>query len=224
MNDGSAHPDHVLERELSRQLAPVAAPEDLWTRIHEPRRPATRGIPIAWIALPATVVVLVAFAGLYRNAYWKANRAHEPLAELPPASRDFDFRSSDFGAIRKWVKAESNIDIDLPDGSATSASPVLLLGVRLIRFRGSPAAAIEYHVGEGAATLVVSGKQAGLSGNTEVGKHLFSAMKSAGKDHQQLLSWNMRNQNYTIAYSGAKDLGGACLLCHANTRSLITAN
>jgi hypothetical protein len=214
MNDSSSW----LERELARQLAPVAAPETLWDRIHEPRRPVPRAMAIGWVAWPATVVVLIACAGVY----WKMNHAREPLAELPPASRDFDFRSSDFGAIRKWVKAESNIDIDLPDGSATSAAPVLLLGVRLIRFRGSPAAAIDYHVGEGAATLVVSGKQAGLSGNTEVGKHLFSAMKSAGKEH--LLSWNMRNQNYTIAYSGEKDLGGACLLCHANTRSMLTVN
>jgi len=214
MNDGS----FSLERELARQLAPVAAPETLWDRIHEPRSAPPRGMPIAWFAWPATVVVLIACAGVY----WEMNRSHEPLAELPPASRDFDFRSNDFGAIRRWVKAESNIDIDLPDGSATTAAPVLLLGVRLIRFRGSPAAAIDYHVGEGAATLVVSGKQAGLSGNTEVGKHLFSAMKSAGKEH--LLSWNMRDQNYTIAYSGAKDLGGACLLCHSNTRSLLTVN
>jgi hypothetical protein len=222
MNDGSPRLQYVaLERELARQLAPVAAPENLWDRLQEPRPSPPRGMPIAWFnwhraAWPATVVVLIACAG----GYWKMNRAREPLAELPPASRDFDFRSNDFGAIRKWVKAESNIDIDLPDGSATSAAPVLLLGVRLIRFRGSPAAAIDYQVGEGAATLVVSGKQGGLSGNTEVGKHLFSAMKSAGKEH--LLSWNMRNQNYTIAYSGDKDLGGACLLCHSNTRVLIT--
>jgi hypothetical protein len=217
MNEGNSW----LESELARQLAPVPAPENLWDRIHEPQRsiPAVpRGMPIAWVAWPATVVVLIACAGIY----WKVSHGREPLAELPPASRDFDFRSNDFGAIRKWVKAESNIDIDMPDGSATSAAPVLLLGVRLIRFRGSPAAAIDYHVGEGAATLVVSGKQAGLSGNTEVGKHLFSAMKSAGKEH--LLSWNMRNENYTIAYTGEKDLGGACLLCHANTRSLLTVN
>ena len=157
MNDGSLWPEHqpALERELASQLAPVAAPETLWDRIHEPRRSLPRAIPVAWIAWPATVVVLIACAGVY----WKMNHAREQLAELPPASRDFDFRSSDFGAIRKWVKAESNIDIDLPDGSTASAAPVLLLGVRLIRFRGSPAAAIDYHVGEGAATLVVSGKQ-----------------------------------------------------------------
>jgi hypothetical protein len=217
MNDSIPRLQHMaLERELARQLAPVAAPETLWDRIHEPLPSPPRGMPIAWVVWPAAVVVLIACAG----GYWKMNHTREPLAELPPASRDFDFRSSDFGAIRKWVKAESNIDIDLPDGSATSAAPVLLLGVRLIRFRGSPAAAIDYHVGEGAATLVVSGKQPGLSGNTEAGKHLFSAMKSAGKEH--LLSWNMRNQNYTIAYSGDRDLGGACLLCHSNTRVLIT--
>src|ERR1035441_9466891 len=136
MNDGSPRLQHAaLERELARQLAPVAAPETLWDRIHEPRPPAPRGMPMAWfnwhgVAWPATVVVLIACAGVY----WRMNRAREPLAELPPASRDFDFRSNDFGAIRKWVKAESNIDIDLPDGSAASAAPVLLLGVRLIRF------------------------------------------------------------------------------------------
>jgi hypothetical protein len=219
MNDGSPWPQHAaLERELARHLAPVAAPQTLWDRIHEPRPSPPRAMPIAWFAWPATVVVLIACA----VGYWKINRAREPLAELPPASGDFDFRSSDFGAIRKWVKAESNIDIDLPDGSATPAAPVLLLGVRLIRFRGSRAAAIDYHVGARAATLVVSGKQGGLSENTEVGKHLFSAMKSAGKEH--LLSWNMRNQNYTIAYSEREDLGGACLLCHSNTRSPISVN
>ncbi len=219
MNEGSPwFESAALEHELARQLAPVAAPENLWDRIHEPRSRAPRSMPTAWVAWPATVVVLIACAGVY----WKMNHAREPLAELPPASRDFDFRSNDFGAIRRWVKAESNIDIDLPDGSATSAAPVLLLGVRLIRFRGSPAAAIDYHIGERAATLVVSRKQEGLSGDTEVGKHLFSAMKSAGKEH--LLSWNMRNQNYTIAYSEDKDLGGACLLCHSNTRGLITVN
>jgi hypothetical protein len=223
MNDGAPWVEREpnLERELARQLAPVTAPETLWDRIHEPGKSVPRGMPMAlfaWqqVVWPAAVVVVIIFAGVL----WKMSPAREPLAELPPASRDFDFRSSDFGAIRKWVKAESNIDIDLPDGAATTAAPVLLLGVRLIRFRGSPAAAIDYHVGEGAATLVVSRKQGGLTANTEAGKHLFSPMKSAGKEH--LLSWNMRNQNYTIAYSGDKDLGGACLLCHANTRSLIT--
>ena len=220
MNNGSPWLGHEpeLERELARQLAPVAAPENLWDRIHEPRLAPPRAMPIAWVAWPATVVILIACAGVY----WKTTRAREPVAELPPASRDFDFRSNDFGAIRKWVKTESNIDIDLPDGSATTAAPVQLLGVRLIRFRGAPAAAVDYHVGEGAATLVVSGKQGGLSGNTEVGRHLFSAMKSAGNAH--LLSWNMRNQNYTIAYSGPQDLRGGCLLCHANARSLLTVN
>ena len=219
MNDGSPWPQNpALERELARQLAPVAAPETLWDRMHEPRPTPPRGISIAWVAWPATVMVLIACTGVY----WKMNHPREPLAELPPASRDFDFRSNDFGAIRKWVKAESNIDIDLPDGSTSAAAPVLLLGVRLIRFRGSPAAAIDYHVGERAATLVVSGKKGGLSGNTDVGEHLFSAMRSAGKEH--LLSWNMRNQNYTIAYSAKEDLGGACLLCHSNTRSPLTIN
>ncbi len=224
MNDSNPWPQHAaLERELARHLAPVTAPETLWNRIHDPRPSSPRITPIAWfnwhraVWPAAAVALIVCVAG-----YWKMSHPREPLAELPPASRDFDFRSSDFGAIRKWVKAESNIDIDLPEGSATSAAPVLLLGVRLIRFRGSPAAAIDYHVGEGAATLVVSGKQEGLSGNTEVGRHLFSAMESAGKEH--LLSWNMRNQNYTIAYSGKKDLGGACLLCHSDPRSLISVN
>ncbi len=222
MNEPAPSPGRYagLERELGRQLAPVAAPEALWDRIQEPRRSVVRGLPVAWIAWPAAaVVVSIVCAGVF----WKVNHPREPLAELPPASKNFDFRSSDFGAIRKWVKTESNIDIDMPDGSsAAAAAPVLLLGVRLIRFRGRPSAAIDYRVGEGTATLVVSGKGAGLNANAEMGKHLFSATRAAG--NERLISWSMRNQNYTIAFSGAKDLRGGCLLCHANSRGMITVN
>jgi hypothetical protein len=30
-----------------------------------------------------------------------------------------------------------------------------------------------------------------------------------------LVSWNMREQAYTIAYAGGNDPQGGCLLCHA---------
>jgi hypothetical protein len=209
-----------LESELVRQLAPVAAPGTLWDRVCTPRPSVPRGTSIHRVAWPvAAAIVLVAGAG----AFWQLNRMREPVVELPATSRDFDFRSNDFGAVRTWVKAKADIDIDLPDESAVAENaPARVLGVRLIRFRGLPSAAIDYRVGDGSATLVVSRKRAGLRDDGEAGKHLFSAMKASG--NERLISWSMRDQNYTIAFSGEKDLRGACVLCHANQRGMVTAN
>lgn len=215
-----------LERELARQLAPVAAPESLWNRIHEPRRSVGRGDSFRWTVWPAVALLtLLVCAGVFRtlNMRGAEELSVQELAELAKNSKDFDFRSSDFGAIRSWVKAESNIDIDLSDeSSAAENASVRVLGVRLIRFRGLPVAAIDYRVGDDFATLLVSGKRADVGGNSDVGKHLFRAMKSAG--NTRLVSWNMRNQNYAVAFTGGQSVHGACLLCHANMPGLIAIN
>jgi hypothetical protein len=84
----------------------------------------------------------------------------------------------------------------------------------MMNYRGLRVAAINYRAGDETATLFVSAKRAGLSGNTEISKHLFSQIASEGD--QRIVSWNMRNQTYSIAWPGAKSSRGACLLCHAS--------
>jgi hypothetical protein len=197
-----------LERELARQLAPVAAPASLWKRIEEPRERSRPRASLRWIAWPAAAIVtLIACAGLLRTI---------------DRSRDSEFRSSDFGAIRSWVKARADIDIDLPEGSAVENALVRLSGVRLIRVKGLRVAALDYRVGDNAVTLFVSGKPPAPVVNTVASRHLFSDVSS--RENTRLVSWNMRNQNYTIAFSGPGDAHSACLLCHANVPGMITMN
>jgi len=152
-------------------------------------------------------MVLLAFAGVLRTL--TVDRDPDILTDR---AGSFDFRSDNFEDIRAWAKTEANIDIDRPSGQlAPERADVRLLGARLIRRRGLPVAAVDYLVGDEAATLFVSGKRGGLSGTTEAAGHLFS------RDNPRLVSWSMRNQTYTIAFSGAKNPRGACLLCHTNT-------
>jgi hypothetical protein len=220
--------DLWLERELARQLAPVAAPESLWDRIHQQqgrqqRRPARRVSFERTFWPVAVAMVLLAFAGVLRTL--SVNREADQLPEqelalLARPSGDFDFRSNSFADTRSWVKTQADIDIDVPAGQSNAdRGAVRLLGTRIIRFNGLPVAAIEYRVGDQVATLFVSGKRAGLTASAKASKHLFS--------QGRLVSWNMRSQTYTIAvsktgvFSGATNSRGACLLCHANSPGVI---
>jgi anti-sigma factor RsiW len=210
------HPE--LARELTRQMAPVTAPEALWDRL-KTGRPQRRG-SLEWVFWPvAAAMVLLAFAGVLRTLKVQRN-PHDRLTEqelaVAAAPRGFEFRSDNFEESRAWVKEQANIDIDVPSRQpAADRGTVRLLGARLIRVHGLPVAVIDYHVGDEVATLLVSGKRPGLTGNTEVSPHLFSQIKTAG--NERLLSWNMRNQTYTIAFSGMKNSHAACLLCHSVT-------
>jgi hypothetical protein len=205
--------DLWLERELTRQLASVSAPESLWDCINRQQRPR-RCVSFDRAFWPVAVaMVLLAFAGVVR-----ALSVDHDTAKLTEHSGNFDFSSGNFADIRAWAKAKANIDIELPSGNLASDSrDVRLLGARVIRLRGLPVAAIDYRVGDEAATLFVSGKRGGLSGTTEASGHLFSRTRLAGD--ARLFSWNMRNQTYTIAFSGAKNPHRACLLCHTNSPS-----
>jgi hypothetical protein len=216
--------DLWLERELARQLAPVAAPESLWDRINRQQRRPSRRISFERTFWPVAVaMVLLAFAGVLRTL--SLNREPDQLPEqelalLARPSGDFDFHSNSFADTRAWVKAQANIDIDVPAGRpGAEHGAVRVLGTRIIRLRGLAVAAIDYRVGDQVATLFVSGKRAGLTGTAKASKHLFS--------RGRLVSWNMRSQTYTIAFSATgafSETGnshGACLLCHASSPGVI---
>jgi hypothetical protein len=190
-----------LEMDLSRGLGPVSAPEALWDRIHEPRIPPRTSSFRLW---PIAAALLMMTSGVVA---WRISLARDPVSAMERLAarelvgpHEFDLRSEDPLEIRTWVKARTNIDIELPGSSA-----VRLLGARLIRLDGVPVAAVGYQVGDSAATLLVCRKRSGASTT----KHVFSRAES------RLLTWTMRDQVFTIA-SAAKDPQAACQLCHAD--------
>jgi anti-sigma factor RsiW len=191
-----------LEMELARQLRPVAAPEGLWDRIHEPQTPRRASSFGLW---PIAAALLLMGSGIVA---WRISLARDPVSAMQKlAQRElsgpqrYDLYSEDPLEIRTWVKTKANIDLDLPGSGA-----VRLLGARLIRLDGEPVAAVGYKIGDNAATLLVCRKR---SGGATSAKHVFSRVNA------RLFTWTMREQVYTIA-SAAKDPQAACLLCHAN--------
>lgn len=216
--------DLWLERELARQLAPVAAPEPLWDRINRQQRKPAGRLALERTFWPVAIAMaLLAFAGVLHTLSVSREPDQLPEQELALFARpfgDFDFHSNSFEETRAWVKARADIDIEVPPGRpAAERAAVRLLGTRIIRLDGLPVAAIDYRVGDQMATLFVSGKRAGLTVNAKASKHLFS--------QGRLVSWNMRSQTYTIAVSksgalsGVGNSRGACLLCHANLPGVI---
>jgi hypothetical protein len=172
----------------------------LWDRIQEQRTPRRDSSFRLWAIAAALLLTVSAVVA------WRISLARDPVSAMERLAQrelagphEFDFRSGDASEIRTWVKARTNIDIELPESSA-----VRLLGARLIRLDGSPVAAVGYQVGDSAATLLVCRKRSGASTT----KHVFSRVES------RLLTWTMREQVYTIA-SASKDPQAACLLCHA---------
>ncbi|HEY3823712.1 MAG TPA: hypothetical protein VGL82_04095 [Bryobacteraceae bacterium] len=212
--------DLWLEEELKRQLAPVVAPGSLWDRIEHPRPAPRHGIAPAklWWPLVAVTVLLTVIITLHNLdvPHNQDTLVEREVATLTGISKGFDFRSENFQDIRKWAKVTANIDIDRPPGAPSEGrSTAQLLGVRLIQLQGLPVAAIAYRMGDETATLFISGKRAGLSGNTGASKHLFFPKTTTG--NTRFVSWNMRNETYTIAFPGTKSFQAACLLCHATT-------
>jgi hypothetical protein len=137
----------------------------------------------------------------------------QELRVLADPSSGVSIASDDPMKIRDWVKSRSSIEVEIP---STRSEAIRLLGAKLVQLRGSLVAAIAYRVGADSATLVVT--KAACCNADAGSRHLFSKAGTAGGT--ALVSWEMRDQAYTIAYAGSGALHGACQLCHAEGRPL----
>jgi hypothetical protein len=198
-----------IERELARQLRPVAAPADLWGRIEE-RRALPRERSFGWSVWPiAAALMLVAGSAVVWRLVTPRSIEEMAMRELRDTDH-LDFRCDDPEQIRRWVKAKAGIDIELPGKTG-----VRLLGARMMERQGSPIAAIAYRVAGGAAALLVS-RRSGDSGGRA---HRFAPAGSARG--ARIFSWTMREQEYTIACSVTREPEVACLLCHSQPQTTL---
>jgi hypothetical protein len=196
--------DSWLEAQLSRQLCPVSAPDALWNRIHEQRRPLRVRPQRRLMWSFAALALLIVATGMY----WRLGVTRDPSEELS---------SSDAQQIRSWVKAKSNIDIRLPDGSPFGNQAVRLLGARIIRMQQYSVAVVNYRVGSESATMLVTDHRA--IGESRNPGHTSPRVSNTGG--MALYSWSLGANDYTIAFAGAKEPRAACLLCHVNTPALM---
>ncbi len=114
-----------LEAELARQLAPVSAPDSLWDRIHEQRRPL-RVRPRPWrawfvggmsIAVAATLLLLAGFA----------LRAGSSPGHAGPIETAREFRA--LASAWRLVQVRLGNDAALPNVQKDTEQPCLLCHV-----------------------------------------------------------------------------------------------
>ena len=88
-----------LERELTGQLAPVAAPATLWFRIHA-RTEAGRRLSFSAVLWPSMAVLVLTIA---------------TAAALHRTPHPDDFTSSSPEAIRQWTLDRAGLDVVFPE-------------------------------------------------------------------------------------------------------------
>jgi hypothetical protein len=232
--------DNWLERELAGQLCPVAAPDSLWRRIHEQRRPLRVG-PQRWWNRTTGPVAATLLLTLLAAVVWRMGAIRDPQADLrmlaerelrglEDGSGKIDIRSTDPREIRAWVRARSGIEVQLPDSATSGNQEVRLVGAGLVQLDRHSVAVISYRVGGKPAALVVAGGRAGSArspaGNstgTPAGNDspLHGAPRIGSAKEMSLYSWSVGAAEYTIAFGGTEEPQRACLLCHANPPALV---
>ena len=199
-----------FEPELSRHLAPVKAPEELWdriqgVRIQSPevspgRRPSRPKVGWIWAAGAVALVALGAGLTVWLNRdLGSEERAVRALGRTP---EELQFRSADTAELRAWLKSGAGLEVPLP---AHTAPSVRVIGASVSRRKGTPTAEVAYRVGNMDAALVVS--KVSAEGDK---RHAF--VKTGSFHGKNFLSWTMRGQMYTIA---AADTRVGCMLCHS---------
>jgi hypothetical protein len=192
-----------------------------------------RARPNPWKARSIAAAALLALlAGLVwrLGATGSFGKGGDPAAELEALAQrelrgapNVDLRSGDPGKIQAWVKANSDIDIRLPDRREFGNDAVRLVGVRLLGMRNAPVAVISYQVGDTSAALLVTSvshtdRHADFGGMAAPGHVAFRNGAATGA---RLYSWSAGPNDYALAFGSAKDAGRPCLLCHAATPALM---
>lgn len=197
-----------LERVLSKHLASVEAPQELWNRVRQPA-PApvhTHSMWTAWAAAAATIAI-----SLGGWASWRLYRENPVSIETMAVSAldhkpaDLELRTEDAATVRQWVKSNSGIDIPLPP---RHSSWVKVIGASVSRY-DNKVAEVSYQVGEYQAALLVT--------KDSTGAKTYPSHEIRPSDPYQtarVSSWSMRGQSYTLASAAPGEARVACLLCH----------
>jgi hypothetical protein len=196
------------DEELARQLRPVAAPEDLWFRIHEPHqghgRATVRWPAWAFAAALAATIALFCFS---LRSDTKSYLAKFAAADLARGLEDVQFRSGDPAQIRAWVQVNAGMDIPLPPKAGEN---VRLIGVSVFH-GGSPMVCVTYRVGDQPSRLLVT------RGTATAPHH--GSMEQSRYHGTSLSAWVMRGQSYMLAWSAPEKAHAACALCHVGPRA-----
>ncbi len=192
-----------LEAQLLRQMAQVKAPDTLWAQIeNEGRAQRRRPVRRVWMLWPVIATVLMLATG---DLVWEVGKARgavrlsdgELAAIASGTGKSID--STDPAAIRAWVKARTNRDVELNCGGG---GKIQLAGARLIDFRNKVVAAISYKLDGNEGLMFVADKG-------------ITFQRTSG---ERLIAWSNPNQSFTLTYPPVRELDSSCVSCHVDGR------
>lgn len=209
----------MLEAVLAKQMGPVKAPDALWSRIQNPRQQVQSSATSMWVRWAPIAATLVLVAG---GMWWVRNLGDQPttreamaVAALGGSEEELSLRTSDTAEIRRWVRANSGIDIPLPP---KHDSVIQVIGARMVN-GPDQLAEVSYQVGDYRAALLVAKDPTGKKSYPTHGLRPSDPLEKA-----HVSSWSMRGQSYTLASDArAEEFETTCLLCHDQTPSLPSA-
>lgn len=195
------------DEELARHLRPVAAPEDLWYRIQEPRQVHTGAVlRWPWWAFAAALAATIALFCFSLRSDTSSYLAQFAAGELDRGLEDVQFRSADPVQIRAWVQANAGMDIPLP---ARAGENVRLIGASVFH-SGSPLVCVTYRVGNQPSRLLVTG--------AAVAAPHHGSSERIRYHGTSISTWVMQGQSYMLAWSAPENAHAACALCHVGPR------
>lgn len=193
----------MLESVLAKHLNRVAAPMNTWAHVRGSVRAPARPIWTVWAAAAAAALLAV---GLWQASQPPQSVEAMAVAALDQSASDLAIQTEDANTVRKWIKAESGLEIPLPP---KHDDLVKILGARINRGEQT-VAEISYQVGEYRAALMIAKDP---SGKRTYPNH--DVRSSDPFDKARVSSWSMRGQSYTLAWSAPGEFRVACLLCHS---------
>ncbi len=183
-----------LDVELSRELRPVKAPDELWPRVQAGRW--AHGTRNQW-RMPRTGVLVTALASLVFGMLWMGKHPvgleNLALRELDNGAQ-LELRSDNAVEVSAWLRREAGVNVTIP-----VSDRVQLTGARVTYARGMAIGEVAYRVADGTALLLV----------TQAGRAFSAPTRHGG------LSWQGEQQVYAIA-SSMPDPQAACVLCHVS--------
>lgn len=204
--------DARLEGELARQLGAVSAPDSLWLRIHEQRRPLrVRPNPwAAWSIAGASMLVLLAGLAWRLGATLNPHPdlalvARQELREMMSGTQKLDLRSANRAEIQQWVEEHTGVNLKL---AAFADEGAELCGAKIFRSGAYSGAVIAYKVDGRSAAMVVTAQSA-----TAGPRHTSLEERVSGDT--LLYSWQREGGEYALAATGTEKPHRPCLLCHA---------
>jgi len=197
---------------LSRDLRQVAAPDDLWRKMQQPRVARVRkqiGLRTTDLMLVCTLLAMAVWGIFPRRALSPQSLA---IAALNRGPEDLDLQSDTVSEIRAWVKTRTGLDLPLP---AETSQMVRLKGVCAVKGGFE----VSYRVSGHNAALLVSKASSAMPADT---RHRF--LKCESTAGTRVSSWIMHGQLYTLAYASPGDSRDECQLCHAVVGPLTAVN